>query len=161
MEIELRDYKTISIAKTGSAPVYITAYQQHWNSQPKKVEKEFIIHTALEDNVKKLKAGKPVTLHVTLEVKKDAEYVMINIPIPAGCSYNTKDQSWTNGEVHREYDLHETRIYCERLRAGIYHYTVKLLPRYKGKYQLNPAKAEWMYFPVVYGREEMKSIAID
>ena len=161
VEIELRDYKTISIAKTGSAPIYITAYQQHWNLQPKKVEKEFIIHTALEDNVKKLKAGKPVTLHVTLEVKKDAEYVMINIPIPAGCSYNTKDQSWTNGEVHREYDLHETRIYCERLRAGIYQYAVKLLPRYKGKYQLNPAKAEWMYFPVVYGREEMKSIAID
>jgi hypothetical protein len=98
---------------------------------------------------------------VKLEVKKDAEYVMINIPIPAGCSYNSKDRSWSGNEVHREYDLHETRIYCERLRAGIYHYTIDLLPRYKGKYHLNPAKAEWMYFPVIYGREEMKNVVIE
>ena len=160
-EKEYANIKSISIHKTGNDPVYITAYQEKWNAAPQKVEKDFIIHTAWQHDCKKLKAGKPVKLEVTLEVKKDAEYVMINIPIPAGCSYNSKNQNWSGGEVHREYDLHETRIYCERLRAGTYHYTIDLLPRYKGKYHLNPAKAEWMYFPVIYGRDEMKNVAIE
>jgi TonB-dependent SusC/RagA subfamily outer membrane receptor len=160
-EKEYTNISSISLHKTGSDPVYITAYQEKWNAAPQKVEKDFVVNTTWQQESKKLKAGKPVKLEVTLEIKKDAEYVMINIPIPAGCSYNSKNQSWLGGEVHREYDLHETRIYCERLRAGTYHYTVDLLPRYKGKYHLNPAKAEWMYFPVIYGRDEMKSVAIE
>jgi TonB-dependent SusC/RagA subfamily outer membrane receptor len=160
-EQEYANVKSISVRKTGNDPVYITAYQEKWNAAPEKVEKDFVIHTAWQQGIKKIKAGKPLKLEVKLEVKKDAEYVMINIPIPAGCSYNSKDRSWSGNEVHREYDLHETRIYCERLRAGIYHYTIDLLPRYKGKYHLNPAKAEWMYFPVIYGREEMKNVVIE
>jgi uncharacterized protein YfaS (alpha-2-macroglobulin family) len=160
-EQEYTNIKSISVRKTGNDPVYITAYQEKWNAAPEKVEKDFVIHTAWQQGIKKLKAGKPVKLEVTLEVKKDAEYVMINIPIPAGCSYNSKNQSWLGSEVHREYDLHETRIYCERLHAGIYHYTIDLLPRYKGKYHLNPAKAEWMYFPAIYGRDEMKKVVIE
>lgn len=160
-EKEYTNIKSISVRKTGNEPVYITAYQEKWNAAPEKVEKDFIIHTAWQHGIKKLKAGKPVKLEVKVEVKKDAEYVMINIPIPAGCSYNNKDQRWSSTEVHREYDLHETRIYCERLRAGIYSYTIDLLPRYKGEYNLNPAKAEWMYFPVIYGRDEMKKVAIE
>ncbi len=160
-EQEYTNIKSISVRKTGNGPVYITAFQEKWNAAPQKVEKDFVIHTTWQQGIQKLKAGKPVKLEVKLEVKKDAEYVMINIPIPAGCSYNNKNQSWSGSEVHREYDLHETRIYCERLRAGIYHYTIDLLPRYKGKYRLNPAKAEWMYFPVIYGRDEMKNVAIE
>jgi uncharacterized protein YfaS (alpha-2-macroglobulin family) len=85
---------------------------------------------------------------------------MISVPIPGGCSYNSKPQNRSNGEVHREYDVQETRIYCENLRAGTYEYTIELLPRFKGNYQLNPAKVEWMYFPVIFGREEMKRVEI-
>lgn len=141
-------------------PRFITAYEEQWNAKPEKVEGDFIVKSKWSDQSAKLKAGKPVTLQVTLEVKKDAEFVMLNVPIPAGCSYSQKIQSRIHGEVHREYDIHEARIYCERLRAGNYQYTIQLTPRYKGKYHLNPAKAEWMYFPVIYGREEMKEVTI-
>jgi hypothetical protein len=34
------------------------------------------------------------------------------------------------------------------------------MPRYSGKYTLNPAKAEQMYFPVFYGREGMKKVVL-
>ena len=85
---------------------------------------------------------------------------MLNVPIPAGCSYENKNQSWRNGEVHREYDYHQTTIFCKELKAGTYQYTISLVPRYTGKYTLNPARAEWMYFPVMYGQEKTKTIAI-
>lgn len=105
-------------------------------------------------------AGTPYNLKVVVDVKKDADYVMINVPIPAGCSYSTRNQSRSNGEVYREYDIHEARIYCENLPAGKYEYTIHLLPRYVGSFNLNPAKAEWMYFPTIYGRESLKQVSI-
>jgi TonB-dependent SusC/RagA subfamily outer membrane receptor len=159
-EKEMDNIQSLSIAKAGSAPVYFTAYQETWNGAPEKVAKDLIVKTSWRDVPEKLKAGKPVKLRVVVEVKKDASYVMISVPIPGGCSYNSKPQNSSNGEVHREYDVHETRIYCENLRAGTYEYTIELLPRFKGSYQLNPAKIEWMYFPVIFGREGMKRVEI-
>jgi uncharacterized protein YfaS (alpha-2-macroglobulin family) len=150
----------LTIQKTGAAPLYITAYYQFWNSNPKPVQKDFKITTSWKDGETKLNAGKPATLHVELKVEKDADYVMINIPIPAGCSYDDKTQRRWSIETYREYDVEETRIYCDHLHAGVYSYDIKLLPRYKGQYTINPAKAEWMYFPVVYGRNEMKKVEI-
>jgi alpha-2-macroglobulin len=157
---EFTNVQQIHVTKTGNSPLYFTAYEEIWEPEPARVVQDFVVNLDVEEP-SKWKAGETVRMKVNLEVKKDAEFVMIQIPIPAGCSYQQKEQSRKNGEVHREYDLHETRIYCERLRAGTYEYTIQLIPRYKGSYHLNPAKASWMYFPVIYGREEMKEITIE
>jgi uncharacterized protein YfaS (alpha-2-macroglobulin family) len=119
-----------------------------------------VIKTSFIDAKQKLKAGKPLTLVVDVQVKKDAEYAMIEVPIPAGCSYESKQRGYGQGEVHREHFSNKTTIYSESLRAGNYQYTIKLVPRYSGRYTLNPAKIEWMYFPVIFGRNETKKITI-
>ncbi|WP_152439926.1 alpha-2-macroglobulin family protein [Arcticibacter svalbardensis] len=51
-------------------------------------------------------------------------------------------------------------IFCRKLKEGKYTYLIKLMPRYDGDYILNPAKAEMMYFPVFYGRDEMKKVSV-
>jgi TonB-dependent SusC/RagA subfamily outer membrane receptor len=154
--------QVVHVSKTGSEPIYFTLYEEVWNIYPQPVSEDFTINTQWEPgNTKKLVTGKPVTLLINLTVKKDAEYVFIRVPIPAGCSYASRRQSKVQGEVYREYDFHETRIYCEYLKAGHYTYAVELLPRFKGQFTVNPASAEWMYFPVVYGRESPKQIHID
>jgi hypothetical protein len=158
-QLHLKDLNKLVVSKTGEMPIYFTAFEEAWNPNPPKVSGDFTIRTSLIDG-QTLRAGKAIELIISLEVKKDAEYVMINVPIPAGCSYAQKNQSRRNGEVHREYDVHETRIYCEKLRAGIYEYKLSLVPRYGGKYHVNPAKVEWMYFPVIFGRTETKKVKI-
>nr|WP_294947700.1 carboxypeptidase-like regulatory domain-containing protein [uncultured Mucilaginibacter sp.] len=153
----------ISISKIGSLPVYITGYQQFWNGKPEKVSKDFAVDTWFEkkgDKLTKLKGGEAVELKAEVTVKGDAEFVMVEIPIPAGCSYESKDQQWANNEVHREFFKEKVSIFCRKLKQGTYTFTVNLMPRYSGKYNLNPAKAEQMYFPVFYGREGMKSVVI-
>lgn len=150
----------VTARKTGLSPVYFTVYQEFWNPQPERNEKDFVVTTSFSEGTQHLKAGKPITLTVEVVVKKDAEYVMLNVPIPAGCSYENKNQSWRNGEVYREYDYHQTTLFCKELKAGTYQYTISLVPRYTGKYTLNPARAEWMYFPVIHGQESPKSITI-
>ncbi|MCC6288910.1 MAG: hypothetical protein IT249_13590 [Chitinophagaceae bacterium] len=88
---------------------------------------------------------------------KDAEYVLIEIPIPAGCTYADKPQSW-NG--HKEFLKDKLVIFVEQMPKGKYEYDIDLEPRYSGKYHLNPAKAELMYFATFYGRNEMGEIEI-
>lgn len=156
---EIRPEKSLTISKKGNAPVYFTVYQQFANTSPEPVDKDFTVTTSFEGNNNMLQAGKPVKLIATVSVKKTAEYVMIEIPIPAGCSYNEKNS--TNGnESYREYYKEKVSIFCTRLPQGKYVFEVNLLPRYNGVYHLNPAKAELMYFPVFFGREGMKEVTI-
>ncbi len=154
----------LKVQKSGGLPVYVTAYQQFWNENPKQAAEGFSVKTWFETNngrnVERLKGGEAVVLKAEVHVKGDADYVMVEVPIPAGCSYDEKEQSWWGAETHREYAKNKVSIFCKRLKAGKYIFDVKLMPRYDGQYRLNPAKAEMMYFPVFYGREQMKQVVI-
>ncbi|HEU4471159.1 MAG TPA: alpha-2-macroglobulin family protein [Flavisolibacter sp.] len=160
----LKAGEKISIRKEGGLPVYFTAYQQSWNKKPAAVADAFTVTSSFlrnKDTVTRLKAGEPVTLEVKVVVKADADYIMIEIPIPAGCSYRDKPQPLYNNEVHREYEKNKVNIFCKSLPPGSYNFSIPLTPRYTGKYHLNPAKAEMMYFPVFYGREAMREVDIE
>ncbi|MDZ7605224.1 MAG: hypothetical protein U5K79_06470 [Cyclobacteriaceae bacterium] len=151
----------LTISKTGNLPVYISAHQSRWNPSPEIKKEDFEISTAFSTpDEKVLTAGKPVKLVVNLEVKKDAEFVMVEVPIPAGCSYQSKENNhrlnW-----HYEYFRDRTSIFCEFLRAGHYSFEIELMPRYTGVYSTNPAKAALMYFPVKYGNTQVKAVRID
>lgn len=150
------DTNSLTIKKTGGSPVYIAVYQEYQNTHPEPVAGEFEIKTSFDTDLHDLKAGQPVDLIAEVTVKSDAEYVMIEVPIPAGCSYASKKQTHASGEVYREYAYHKVNIYCRALRKGTYKYVINLLPRFTGNYLLNPATVQSMYFPVLFGRESMK-----
>eukprot|EP01136_Pigoraptor_vietnamica_P024983 Opistho-1_new@78486 len=161
---EIENTADLTIAKTGQMPIYFTAYQQYQNPSPQKVNKDFEVNTTfIEGNkaISQLTAGKMVTLKVKVNVRADADYVMIEVPIPAGCSYEDKKQSLYGVETHREYFKEKTAIFCTKLKQGEYVFEIDLMPRYTGAYVMNPAKAEMMYFPVFYGREGMKKVKIN
>lgn len=157
--------RKLSVSKTGDMPVYLTTYQKAWNPEPKKVDGDFSVDTWFQKGtevITKVKGGEAVTLMAKVTAKVSADFVMIEIPIPAGCSYDGKEQSYyENGEVHREYFKNKVSIFCRKLTVGKYTFKVKLMPRYSGTYHLNPAKAEMMYFPVFNGREGMKLFNIE
>ena len=97
---------------------------------------------------------------VKIKVKKDAEFVQIEIPIPAGCSYESKNNAYFPYEVHREFYKNQVAIFCQRLPKGEYSFDIELLPRFTGNYILNPAKVELMYFPTFNANNEMKRVVI-
>ena len=104
-------------------------------------------------------AGQETKLIAKVTVKKDVEYVMINIPIPGGCSYAEKKHNSRN-ECHREYFKNETTIFCDYLPKGEYTFEIDLISRYSGTYTINPAKIELMYFPTFNANNEIKTIHI-
>lgn len=155
----------IRVSKTGSMPLFITAYQRDWNQSPAKEEKKgFRISTVFKinkDSIANLTEGKSTILETTLDVEGDAEYIQIEIPIPAGCTYESKSNGDYWKEAHREYYKEKVVIFCNRLSKGQHIFTVELLPKFTGRYTLNPAKAELMYFPTFYGNEKAKTILIN
>jgi uncharacterized protein YfaS (alpha-2-macroglobulin family) len=159
-QIEFAAHQGIKIQKTGDEPMYFTIYQREWNKNPQEKQNDFVIKTHFENGKTTLQAGEKIKLITTLEIKKDADYVMINIPIPAGCSYSIKPQKYYP-EIHREYFKNETAIFCNRLQTGIYTFEIELLPRFTGVYHLNPAQVELMYFPIFSANEGVKRVAID
>ena len=99
-------------------------------------------------------------LKAMLALENEAEYLMLEVPIPAGCSY-AEHQAGGQGEVHREQWRNLATLFFQRLGPGTYTYDIKLLPRFSGSYTLNPAKAELMYFPVFNGNNEMRKVVIE
>lgn len=119
----------------------------------------FDIKTTL--SASSLQKGVPVLLNVEVKVKEEnAEHIIIEVPIPAGCSYANKKQSYSRHEVHREYFKEYTAIFCEKLPVGEYQFTIELLPRYSGSYSINPAKIEMMYFPVINANNDISRVNI-
>lgn len=152
--------KNLQVTKTGGGMVYFTAYEKQFNPLPQPVDSNFKITTWFEKDgqiIKTIKAGEKVLMKVKVEVNADAQFVMLQVPIPAGCNYAAKKQDW---RTYREFYKDKMLLFTEALNKGIHYFDIELEPRYKGSYTLNPAKAELMYFPVFYGRNEMKQVQI-
>jgi len=152
--------KPLKVTKTGNAPIYFTYYQKYWDANPSETKGNFEVNTYFENNSKKLVAGKATKLITEITIKKDAEFVMLSIPIPGGCSYEAK-KGHTIHETHREYFKNETLVFFENLPKGSYKLEVNLLPKYTGTFTQNPAKIELMYFPTFNVNNQIKSIKIE
>ncbi|MEO5942957.1 MAG: carboxypeptidase-like regulatory domain-containing protein [Ferruginibacter sp.] len=153
--------RNISVHKTGGGLTYLTAYQKIFNPLPQPVEDKFIIETSFQRNsrtVTSISSVEKIKMIVKVNVLKDADYVMLQVPIPAGCIYSNKNnKDWS---VYKEFYKDREILFIESLPKGEHEYEIELEPRYNGTYTLNPAKAELMYYPVFYGRNAMKKISI-
>ena len=158
-ETELVPGEQLTIEKKDGIPLIYTAYSRKRVHQAQPGE-AFEISSELEGG-DTLTAGNPIRLTVTVKVKqKNAEHVMIEVPIPAGCSYASKGRSgYYYNETHREHFKEKTVIFCESLPEGTYHFTIQLLPRYTGRYILNPAKVEMMYFPTIHATNDQRKVS--
>lgn len=149
-----------TIQKTGGGLTYLTLYQEHWEEQPQKVDSLFWVQTHFVRDGREtdqIVSGERVTLRVSVAVMRDAEYTMIEVPIPAGCTYADKRQDW---ETHKEFLKDRVVIFARSLSRGVHVFEIPLEVRYSGTYTLNPARVALMYFPVLYGRNGLREVVI-
>ncbi|QZE15270.1 hypothetical protein K4L44_05405 [Halosquirtibacter laminarini] len=150
----------IQIKKEGEGCVYLTSYQKYWKKSPTKQNGAYNITTEFVSTpASKLEIGKEVTLRAHVSIDKESSYMMVRIPIPAGCSYVNKNKG-SYRESHREYRKNEVIIYYDDMHIGSYALDIKLLPRYKGVYHLNPASVENMYLPTKRANNTIKKVTI-
>jgi hypothetical protein len=159
--VELTEGEELQIRKETGLPLYCMQYVEERITKAQSSTDAFKIKTSF--NEKTLKAGTPTILKTTIEIKRDAklEHVMIDIPIPGGCSYADKRQFDNAIETHREHFKDRTVIFCENMAAGTYVFQLQLLPRFTGKYHVNPAQVSLMYFPVINANTDMVKVKIE
>ena len=148
----------LTFTNSGTGPIFITAYQTFFNPNPERVEKDFTVSTSF--STESLEKGEETTFTAEIVNTEEGEYVMVEIPIPAGTTYASKPRA-RGAEVHREYFRNRLAVFYEYLPSGTHEVEISLLPRFSGSYTINPAKAELMYFPTFYGREGMKKAVIE
>lgn len=161
IKIHNKNIQNLKVDKTGAGTTYFSYYQNYWQANPSAVEDNFRITTLFESNGKgivNLEAGEKATMIVNVNALKDAEYIMIEIPIPAGCTIASKNQNILN--AHKEFMKDKVLIFLERMNKGEHDFRIELEPRYRGTFTLNPAKVSLMYFPTFFGRNAINTIDI-
>lgn len=107
-----------------------------------------------------VKAGDISTLRVKATVSKYQKYLVLNVPIPAGCQIISKPGA-QGRETAREYFSDHIVIYFEDLPKGEYEFDFYLLPQFEGTLSLMPALMEQMYEPEFFGREMKRTIHVE
>ena len=160
--IKLKNNEELAIEKTGNQVVFAGWHSKYFNAKPHRKDDCFDIKTTFVKDgavLNTLVAGEKVTLKVDVNVKKKSDYLMLEIPVPSVCSYDSKPGRRYN-EAHREYFKDRVFVYYSSLKEGDYTVNIDLVPRYTGRVNLNPAKMEHMYFPIFYGNNELKDVII-
>ncbi|MEL7144868.1 MAG: alpha-2-macroglobulin family protein [Bacteroidota bacterium] len=147
------------LKNTGRGQLFFTAYRDYWNPEPIRADSLIQVISYFSDATA-LTMGKVATLKVDIYTQETLDYVMVSIPIPAGCSFQDKP-GYRFGASHIEYRYDRVNLYFDRLYEGHEQLSFQLIPRFEGNFQLNPAKVELMYFPTYYGHEAQKEIVIN
>lgn len=164
VHLTLDETEPVTVVGNGTAPVFITLYQNGWEEAPQPRDEGFKVESHLSVDGReatRLEKGIAAELRVTVEAAADAAYAMIEIPIPAGCSYLSKQSRSNPWQVYRENFKERAVVFCNRLPQGRHTFTIELLPRYTGRYRINPAHARLMYYPTIFGRNAVTDCAID
>lgn len=153
----------LTFCNRADAPLYVSISQKEFEENPKSVDSLFVVKSRFIDGkgtvTNRFVGGEKITMEVDVKAKKMAKYVMVRIPIPAGCTYASKETfGWR--EAYREYYEDCVCIFLENMSVGDYRYTINLLPRYDGTYTVNPSKVEPMYSPTMMGNNSNIKVKI-
>ncbi len=141
------------------APVYAQVATTSTLYNPTKVDSVFSITTTLLQNnvaVSNLQKGITTTLQVDVNTYSTKKYVMITVPIPAGCIVQQSKNSNNNIEYRKDKII----IYQQQLAVGKQTWNFTLMPTYTGKYILPAAQVSSMYYPFINGNNADASISI-
>ncbi len=152
--------RIVTLRNKGDMPLFLSLGSKLFIADPPKDTTDFRVTTSWSVPDSEVKSGIPVTLTADVEFFKSAEYVVIEIPVPSGFAYNDKNGYWP-GEVHREFYRDHVAIFIRHASPGSRTFEISLMPRFTGKFMMNPAKVSLMYFPVIFSNNELKKITIN
>ncbi|MBI1183228.1 DUF2012 domain-containing protein [bacterium] len=162
-KIESTD-SSIAIQYTGYSESRVFVYRKYKVREAASDSGNYQINTVFLQNseeVSSLKRGSDVRMEVSIKNRLSAHYAMIEIPIPAGCSYGNKEIAKFGYEVYREYRRDRVVIYCKNLPAGVHRFQIALEPRFEGTFTVLPTQLEEMYFPEKSGNNAVKKVTIE
>lgn len=152
----------VKVAKSGYRPVFFSYYYRQRDTLGVHKSDVFAVKTFInrkDTTTCRVDLFEDFELLVEVEVKKDAEFMVLEIPLPAGCIAKA-DPVRHRYESHREYLDEQVNIALPALKKGTYTFSIPVKAQYKGVFTMNPAKIEMMYMPLNYGTSGVKTIEV-
>jgi hypothetical protein len=118
---EYKNDEKVTIEKKGS-PLHFSIYNYNLDRNPQLVDSLFVINSFFEDKkdtARFFKMDEQIDYWVRLKSKRKTEYVMVEIPIPAGCFYAEKSISRAPNETYREYYDDKVVMFLRIYQRGI------------------------------------------
>jgi hypothetical protein len=164
LKLQQQDTFFIKLGReTNSAYLTYVQYTNPMDSVQKTANANFVVQSQFLKDQKQtsvLQLNDPVNFQVDVQVKQASRHVMIEIPIPAGCTYFDKNEVRNRFEVHREYHADRVLIFCDELPAWNHQFRVQLMPQFAGKFTINPVWVEDMYHPLDNGTNTVRKVEI-
>ncbi len=157
--------------QTGEGSLYATVSFRHYrpseeveaSSEGIRIRRKYSLQNSRRA-VERVAVGDVVLVEVTVTLDDDANYLVIEDPLPAGLEpidtslditsqeYDAgqQDWRWTHVELRDE----RVALFATYLRAGTYTYCYLARATIPGDFQVLPGQAYPMYYPEVYGRGE-------
>ncbi len=148
LQLDFKQEDTVRFEKYGAA-VNVYSYEHEETRTPSSVDTIFEISRTFYQDGKKvteLKLAEPTVMEVEVIVRKHAKYVLLELPIPASCSYGGGVPNLHANEEYRKHYKTKTAIACRNLPIGRHKFQVQLIPRFEGAFNVPPAQVGLMYF---------------
>jgi len=149
----------LTVGWQGLLPLYLSCSQKVFLENPSADTTDFQVTTHWPSSLNEVKSGVPVTLTAHVVFYKSADYIVIEIPVPSGFTYTSR-QARIPGEEHREFFRDHVAIFLRHVDPGQRSFAIELMPRFTGSYVVNPAKVSLMYFPTIYSNNALKRLII-
>ncbi len=156
------DMKEIDIDVSTSIPVYLNLSRTFYTEQADVDSSHFRIQTkwygTAEPN--KLGAGEILNLNISVDAVRKAEFVMLEIPKPAGFILDKESLRVGANTFYEDKGTH-TYLYVRSMKQGENLFNLKYRARYQGEFHMPQVKAELMYFPVLYGLNAASKLRVE
>lgn len=152
----------VTIEKKGGCEVFVGTAVRYWEQDVTAAGDEGMrVGTEWACGGDTLKTGEETGLRVRLTMERDADYVMVRVPIPAGCELKRGVYGKRYGRLYTECYRDEACLFFEYLPKGEYEYTLRVVNRFAGRFTQNPVQAELFYFPMLGANGEMRRVVIE
>jgi hypothetical protein len=139
---------TVRIKHVGSA-VFAQSAEAFETYNPVVIDSIFRIETMMNNT--NLKRGSKTNLDIKITAFKTKQYVMIEVPLPAGIAVENKNSIANGDGDYVEYYKNKIIIYKQVMPQGNTNLSIPILAKYSGKFQMPAARICMMYYPFVNG----------
>jgi uncharacterized protein YfaS (alpha-2-macroglobulin family) len=140
--------------------VFVNTAEEYVVFNPTKSDSLFSVTTSFiqqQQSKDILQAGIPCQMKITVNAYRSSDYVMLEIPIPAGMRVINKIQP---EGCRIEYFNHKMVVFYSKLSMDQHQLVIDMQPILKGSFTLPAAKCSLMYYPYIFGNNEKRTIEI-
>jgi Alpha-2-macroglobulin family/Bacterial Alpha-2-macroglobulin MG10 domain len=151
----------LKIAHKG-APVWVNTAEAYQIENPNVHDSIFSISTYFTEasnKVSGLTRGVNTQLHINVMAYKTKDYVMIEVPLPAGVIIKNKP-ALPNTKDFIEYKNDKIIIFKTNMALGNNNFVIDVQPMYTGTFNMPPAQVGMMYYPFVFGNNVKSAVPV-